>query len=140
MTSIQVVETSVNQPKSSGLHHPKEIDQQQTSTHQSSELSLYKRRNNFHRFMVIFTPPQGIDKFVIEDTELARTNTQLYPRPLNVIEGPLMRVSYCTRVQQLLLTTKNKISMFIFHLHLFPPAQRMTKQLIEMEICLVPPF
>jgi len=34
---------------------------------------------------------KGIDKFVVEDTELARQNTQLYPRPLNVIEGPLMR-------------------------------------------------
>ena len=29
----------------------------------------------------------GIDKFVVEDTEEARTNKSLYPRPLNVIEG-----------------------------------------------------
>jgi len=35
---------------------------------------------------------QGIDKFVVEDTEEARTNTTLYPRPLNIIEGPLMKV------------------------------------------------
>ena len=35
---------------------------------------------------------QGIDKFVIEDTEEARRNKDLYPRPLNVIEGPLMKV------------------------------------------------
>ena len=26
----------------------------------------------------------------MEDTETARTNASLYPRPLNVIEGPLM--------------------------------------------------
>lgn len=35
---------------------------------------------------------KGIDQFVVEDTEEARRNTQLYPRPLNVIEGPLMKV------------------------------------------------
>lgn len=33
---------------------------------------------------------QGIDKYVIGDTEEARLK---YPRPLNVIEGPLMAVS-----------------------------------------------
>ena len=33
----------------------------------------------------------GIDKFVVEDTEEARQNVVLYPRPLNVIEGPLMK-------------------------------------------------
>ena len=30
---------------------------------------------------------KGIDKYIEEDTELARQN---YPRPLHVIEGPLM--------------------------------------------------
>jgi len=34
---------------------------------------------------------KGIDKFVVEDTAEARINTSLYPRPLNVIEGPLMK-------------------------------------------------
>ena len=34
---------------------------------------------------------KGIDKFVVEDTEEARQDKNLYPRPLNVIEGPLMR-------------------------------------------------
>ncbi|XP_052767576.1 methionine synthase-like isoform X2 [Mya arenaria] len=34
---------------------------------------------------------KGIDKFVVEDTEEARQNLQKYPRPLNVIEGPLMK-------------------------------------------------
>jgi 5-methyltetrahydrofolate--homocysteine methyltransferase len=33
---------------------------------------------------------KGIDKFVVEDTEEARQNAALYPKPLNVIEGPLM--------------------------------------------------
>ncbi|CAD5120349.1 DgyrCDS8923 [Dimorphilus gyrociliatus] len=33
---------------------------------------------------------KGIDKYVVEDTEEARSNRKLYPRPLNVIEGPLM--------------------------------------------------
>ncbi|XP_073247653.1 methionine synthase-like isoform X1 [Porites lutea] len=34
---------------------------------------------------------KGIDKFVVEDTEEARACTERYPRPLNVIEGPLMK-------------------------------------------------
>ena len=34
---------------------------------------------------------QGIDKFVVSDTEEARVSGK-YPRPLNVIEGPLMQV------------------------------------------------
>lgn len=33
---------------------------------------------------------KGIDKYVEEDTEEARGNSEKYPRPLNVIEGPLM--------------------------------------------------
>lgn len=33
---------------------------------------------------------KGITKFIVEDTEEARLKTALYPRPLNVIEGPLM--------------------------------------------------
>ncbi|KAJ3166769.1 hypothetical protein HK101_011893 [Irineochytrium annulatum] len=33
---------------------------------------------------------KGITKFVVEDTEEARLNKTKYPRPLNVIEGPLM--------------------------------------------------
>ena len=41
-------------------------------------------RQNFVCKFVYFL---GIDKFVVEDTEEARTNKSLYPRPLNVIEG-----------------------------------------------------
>ncbi|KAJ7342284.1 hypothetical protein JRQ81_010015, partial [Phrynocephalus forsythii] len=33
---------------------------------------------------------KGIEKYVIEDTEEARLNREKYPRPLNIIEGPLM--------------------------------------------------
>lgn len=33
---------------------------------------------------------QGIDKYITEDTEAARLNNKKYPRPLNIIEGPLM--------------------------------------------------
>ncbi|MEY2879695.1 MAG: methionine synthase, partial [Verrucomicrobiota bacterium] len=33
---------------------------------------------------------KGIDQFVELDTEEARANTAKYPRPLNIIEGPLM--------------------------------------------------
>lgn len=36
---------------------------------------------------------KGIDQFVVEDTEEARQDIKLYPKPLNVIEGPLMRVA-----------------------------------------------
>lgn len=34
---------------------------------------------------------KGIDKYVVEDTEEARKDTVKYPRPLNIIEGPLMK-------------------------------------------------
>lgn len=34
---------------------------------------------------------KGIDEFVIQDTEECRRLKELYPRPLNVIEGPLMK-------------------------------------------------
>lgn len=37
-----------------------------------------------------FPPPQGIEKYVTADTEEARLNQEKYPRPLNIIEGPLM--------------------------------------------------
>ncbi|KAI8589474.1 methionine synthase [Geranomyces variabilis] len=33
---------------------------------------------------------KGITKYIVEDTEEARLNRDKYPRPLNVIEGPLM--------------------------------------------------
>ncbi|KAL8185845.1 UNVERIFIED_CONTAM: hypothetical protein K2H54_058977, partial [Gekko kuhli] len=33
---------------------------------------------------------KGIEKYVIEDSEEARLNKDKYPRPLNIIEGPLM--------------------------------------------------
>ena len=33
---------------------------------------------------------KGIDQFIESDTEEARANTAKYPRPLNIIEGPLM--------------------------------------------------
>ncbi|KNC81822.1 methionine synthase [Sphaeroforma arctica JP610] len=33
---------------------------------------------------------KGIDKYVVEDVEEARLQTNLYPRPLHIIEGPLM--------------------------------------------------
>ncbi|XP_051849501.1 methionine synthase [Antechinus flavipes] len=33
---------------------------------------------------------KGIEKYIVEDTEEARMNKEKYPRPLNIIEGPLM--------------------------------------------------
>lgn len=33
---------------------------------------------------------KGITKFIVQDTEEARLDTERYPRALNVIEGPLM--------------------------------------------------
>lgn len=33
---------------------------------------------------------KGITKYIVEDTEEARLDFEQYPRPLNVIEGPLM--------------------------------------------------
>ena len=35
---------------------------------------------------------QGIDKHVIQDTEEARLMKERFPRPLHIIEGPLMSV------------------------------------------------
>jgi 5-methyltetrahydrofolate--homocysteine methyltransferase len=34
---------------------------------------------------------KGIDKYVVDDTEEARKDNHKYPRPLNIIEGPLMK-------------------------------------------------
>ena len=34
---------------------------------------------------------KGIDKYVVDDTEEARKDNKKYPRPLNIIEGPLMK-------------------------------------------------
>ncbi|XP_063958762.1 methionine synthase-like isoform X2 [Lytechinus pictus] len=34
---------------------------------------------------------KGIDKYAVEDTEEARLNSERYPRPLHIIEGPLMK-------------------------------------------------
>lgn len=34
---------------------------------------------------------KGIDAHIVADTEEARSNLELYPRPLHVIEGPLMK-------------------------------------------------
>ncbi len=34
---------------------------------------------------------KGIDKFVVDDTEEARQDSVKYLRPLNIIEGPLMK-------------------------------------------------
>lgn len=33
---------------------------------------------------------QGIEKYVVEDVEECRVQFDKYPRPLNIIEGPLM--------------------------------------------------
>ena len=33
---------------------------------------------------------QGIDEFIVEDTETARLDKARYARPLGIIEGPLM--------------------------------------------------
>ncbi|KAG8543902.1 hypothetical protein GDO81_023418 [Engystomops pustulosus] len=33
---------------------------------------------------------KGIEKYVVEDTEEAKANKEKYPRPLHIIEGPLM--------------------------------------------------
>ena len=39
---------------------------------------------------------KGIDTYVIEDVKEALALTDKYPRPLNIIEGPLMKVGFCT--------------------------------------------
>ncbi len=44
-------------------------------------------------YVLTYISPQGIDQYIVEDTELARQDKENYPRTLNVIEGPLMSVS-----------------------------------------------
>lgn len=39
-----------------------------------------------------FALVKGVDQFIVDDTEEARKQIDKYPRPLNVIEGPLMKV------------------------------------------------
>ncbi|XP_033734273.1 methionine synthase-like [Pecten maximus] len=48
-------------------------------------------RSNSVEERLSFSLIKGIDKYVVDDTEEARRNSELYPRPLNVIEGPLMK-------------------------------------------------
>ena len=50
--------------------------------------------------MFVLHTVQGIDKYIVEDTEEARGDTTTYPRPLNVIEGPLMNVGVLRLVSQ----------------------------------------
>ena len=48
---------------------------------------------------------------MVEDTEEARQCSERYPRPLNVIEGPLMKVRFCHNslsLSRLLKTRKEK--------------------------------
>ncbi|XP_015278410.1 PREDICTED: methionine synthase [Gekko japonicus] len=47
-------------------------------------------RNGSVEEMLEYALVKGIEKYVIEDTEEARLNKDKYPRPLNIIEGPLM--------------------------------------------------
>jgi 5-methyltetrahydrofolate--homocysteine methyltransferase len=48
-------------------------------------------RDNDIEFRLSHSLVKGIDKYIIEDTEEARQCSDRYPRPLNVIEGPLMK-------------------------------------------------
>ena len=48
-------------------------------------------------YVYVFLMAQGIDKFIGSDIEEARLNREKYPRPLNVIEGPLMKVRIIIR-------------------------------------------
>ncbi|XP_040823804.1 methionine synthase isoform X2 [Ochotona curzoniae] len=47
-------------------------------------------RNNSIEERLEYALVKGIEKYIIEDTEEARLNQEKYPRPLNIIEGPLM--------------------------------------------------
>ena len=58
---------------------------------------------------------QGIDSYVIDDVKEAMLLTELYPRPLNIIEGPLMKVIIL--ILQLLMKTwmkGNKMLICLF--------------------------
>ncbi|XP_041353214.1 methionine synthase-like isoform X2 [Gigantopelta aegis] len=47
-------------------------------------------RNNAVEERIQHSLVKGIDKYIVEDTEEARLDVQTYPKPLNIIEGPLM--------------------------------------------------
>merc|ERR1719348_533770 len=55
-----------------------------------SEAVVDEWRNKSTEERLEYSLVKGIDKFVVEDTEEARIDKARYPRPLNVIEGPLM--------------------------------------------------
>ena len=55
---------------------------------------------------------KGIDNYIVEDVNEARLQTELYPKALNIIEGPLMR-----GITNILLTSypqNYKIFFYIF--------------------------
>ncbi|CAL4066678.1 unnamed protein product [Meganyctiphanes norvegica] len=63
---------------------------QQAGTKEKSSTAVDDWRNNPVDMRLQHSLVKGIDKYVVEDTEEARVCTDKYPRPLNVIEGPLM--------------------------------------------------
>lgn len=65
--------------------HPPELHFKnlQNTCRSSISLTFFCRNKHNSKF-------QGVDSYVVEDTEEARLNTEKYPRPLNVIEQPLM--------------------------------------------------
>ena len=63
---------------------------QQNAPGAKAEAVVDEWRNQPVQERLQYSLVKGIDKFVVEDTEEARIDTALYPRPLNVIEGPLM--------------------------------------------------
>ncbi|KAB7503630.1 Methionine synthase [Armadillidium nasatum] len=61
----------------------------QTKTASGAGVDDWRKENVEKRLE--YSLVKGIDKYVEEDTEEARASTDKYPRPLNVIEGPLMK-------------------------------------------------
>ncbi|XP_067942603.1 methionine synthase-like [Watersipora subatra] len=63
----------------------------QVSTASDKSSSELKWRSESVEDRLHYAIVKGIDSYVVDDTEEARSNHSKYPRPLHVIEGPLMK-------------------------------------------------
>jgi 5-methyltetrahydrofolate--homocysteine methyltransferase len=61
-----------------------------TSTGSAASAAALEWRSKSVHERLVYGLVKGIPTFIDEDTEEARRQTERYPRPLNIIEGPLM--------------------------------------------------
>ena len=72
---------------------------------------------------------------MVEDTEEARQNTDKYPRPLNVIEGPLMKVCACVCVEvvhKVWGTCYNLHLQYVSHVYIFHTGNECSRRFVRL--------